>query len=427
MLFKNISYLDENFNLVSDAYVGTKNGVIEYISTEKPDWGYGEIYDGTGKLLIPGLVNNHCHAAMTLLRGYGEGLPLQEWLTEKVFPFEAKLTDDVVYWGALLGMAEMLASGVTSFSDMYLGDEGMSRAVLEAGMKCNYMNAPVCTDGTPLMKQKFFPKSLESIKKYGHSRGRFVQEFGLHAEYTACEQLIKESTEFSKKNELRQQVHISETKREHEDCVKRNGVTPAQYLDSFGFFGQPTNAAHCVWATDEDIAIFAGRGVTVTHCPSSNMKLGSGFMPLRKMLDAGVNVALGTDGASSNNNLNMFEEMHMAALICRGITGHADEVSSRAILKMATINGAKSQGRAETGLIKQGWRADLAVVDMSAPHLTPCYDAVDNLVFSAQAADVALTMVEGDVLYRDGKWKTIDVGKVREKISYHLPRILAQL
>lgn len=427
MLFKNISYLDENFNLVENAYVGIKNGVIDYLSTDRPDWGYGEVYDGADKLLIPGLVNSHCHAAMVLLRGYGEGLPLQEWLSEKVFPFEAKLTEDAVYWGTLLGIAEMLSSGVTSYSDMYMHDAGVAKAVLEAGIKCNFINAPICTDGTPLMKQPFFPKSLESIKKYGHSRGRFVQEFGLHAEYTAGDKLIEEATAFSKKNDLRQQVHISETKREHEDCLKRNGVTPAQYLNSFGFFEQPTTAAHCVWAEDEDIKIFAEKGVTVVHCPSSNMKLGSGFMPLKKMLDAGVNVALGTDGASSNNNLNMFEEMHLAALICRGITGHADEVSSRDILKMATINGARGQGKEETGLIKKGWKADLAVVDLSGPHMTPCYDIVDNLVFSAQASDVALTMVDGDVVYRDGKCKGIDVNKVRDKISYHLPRILAQL
>ncbi|MBQ6802179.1 MAG: amidohydrolase family protein, partial [Oscillospiraceae bacterium] len=161
--------------------------------------------------------------------------------------------------------------------------------------------------------------------------------------------------------------------------------------------------------------------------PSSNMKLGSGFAPIRKMLDAGINVCLGTDGASSNNNLNIFEEMHLAAMICRGNTGDADNVSPKELFKMATVNGAKSQGRFDTGVIKKGNKADLVVLDFNKPHLVPCYDVLTNIVFSAQSSDVALTMVDGDVLYRDGKYKTIDIAKVYDKISYYLPKILAQL
>ena len=171
----------------------------------------------------------------------------------------------------------------------------------------------------------------------------------------------------------------------------------------------------------------AKHNVTATHCPSSNMKLGSGFAPVRKMLDAGINVALGTDGASSNNNLNMFEEMHLAAMIARGNSHNAGEISPKEILKMATVNGAISQGRNDTGLIKKGYKADLAVVDFNRPHLVPCYDVLANLVFSAQGSDVVLTMVDGDVIYRDGKYKTLDINKVYDKISYYLPKILEQI
>lgn len=427
MLFKNITYIDENFNTVENAYVGTKNGVIDYISKEKTDWGYGEVYDGRGKVLIPGLVNNHTHAAMTLMRGYGEDLPLQRWLNEKIFPFESKWDQNSIYWAGMLAMAEMMACGTTSFTDMYFFDKVAASVVEESGMKCNFSNPPVGTDGTPLKKLDYFPATFAEIEKYGHSRGRFLHEFGLHAEYSSCESLVRETAEFAKKNDLRIHAHLSETKLEHEECVQRHGMTPAKYFESCGLFENPTNAAHCVWVTDEDIEILAKNNVTVTTCPSSNMKLGSGFAPLRKMLDAGINVAIGTDGASSNNNLNMFEEMHLAAMAARGYSGNAGEISPKEIFKMATLNGAKSQGRLDTGVIKKGYKADLAVVDFNRPHLVPCYDTLANLVFSAQGSDVVLTMADGDVLYRDGKYKTIDINKVYDKISYYLPKILEQL
>ena len=428
MLFKDITYIDENFNTVEHAYIGTKNGIIDYISTEKPDWGYGEVYDGAGKVLIPGFVNNHTHAAMTFMRGYGEGLPLSRWLNEKIFPFESKWDENSIYWAGLLGMAEMMACGTTSFTDMYFHDAVAEKVVRESGMKCNFDNPPICFDGTPLKKQKYFEPVLDMIKKFGHSRGRFVEEFGLHAEYTSTEGLVKEVADFAKENELRLHIHMSETKSEHEECKQRHGKTPARYLESCGIFENPTNLAHCVWVEDDYIECLKQyQNVSVTHCPSSNMKLGSGFAPIRKMLDAGINVCLGTDGASSNNNLNMFEEMHLAAMICRGITGDAGNVSPKELFKMATVNGAKSQGRNDTGVIKKGNKADIVVLDFNKPHLVPCYDVLTNIVFSAQASDVVLTMVAGDVLYRDGKYKTIDINKVYDKISYYLPKILAQL
>ena len=431
MLFKDITYIDENFNVVEHAYIGTKNGVIDYISTanEKTDWGYGEVYDGRGKVLIPGLVNNHTHAAMTFMRGYGEDLPLQRWLNEKIFPFEAKWDQNSIYWAGMLAMAEMMSCGTTSFTDMYFFDKVAASVVADSGLKCNFCNPPVGTDGTPLKKMGYVPAVYEMIQKYGRAnKGRFTEEFGLHAEYSSCESLARDTAEFAKENGLRLHVHMSETKLEHEECKQRHGgLTPAKYLEACGVFENPTNLAHCVWVEDEDIEIMAKHHVTATHCPSSNMKLGSGFAPVRKMLDAGINVALGTDGASSNNNLNMFEEMHLAAMIARGNSHNAGEISPKEILKMATVNGAISQGRNDTGLIKKGYKADLAVVDFNRPHLVPCYDVLANLVFSAQGSDVVLTMVDGDVIYRDGKYKTLDINKVYDKISYYLPKILEQI
>ena len=273
MLFKDITYIDENFNAVEHAYVGTKNGVIDYISTEKTDWGYGEVYDGRGKVLIPGLVNNHTHAAMTLMRGYGEDLPLQRWLEEKIFPFEAQWDENSIYWAGMLAMAEMMACGTTSFTDMYFFDKVAAKVVKESGMKSNFSNPPVGTDGTPLKKMAYFAETFEELQKYCRTKGRFIHEFGLHAEYSSCESLVRETAAFAKENNLRIHAHMSETKLEHEECKQRHGMTPALYFEKCGLFENPTNVAHCVWVEDEDIECLARNHVTVTHCPSSNMKL----------------------------------------------------------------------------------------------------------------------------------------------------------
>lgn len=428
MLFKDITYIDENFNTVEHAYVGTKNGVIDYISTEKTDWSYGEVYDGRGKVLIPGLVNNHTHVAMTYLRGYGENLPLQRWLNEKVFPFEKQWNDNNIYWAGMLGAAEMIASGTTSCSDMYFRDNIAAKVILDSGMKCNFCNSAVGADGMRFKETNDYEVNMNALEKYGHSRGHFLEIASFHSEYACGESIIRDIAKLSKDNGYSIHAHMSETKLEHEECKQRHGgLTPARFLEDCGVFENNTNLAHCVWVTDDDIECLAKNNVTVTHCPASNMKLGSGFAPVRKMLDAGINVALGTDGASSNNILNMFEEMRLAAMIARGNSGDANAISPKEIFKMATINGAKFQGRLDTGAIKLGNKADLVVLDFDKPHLTPCYDVLTNIVFAAQASDVVLTMVDGEVLYRDGKFKTIDIEKVYDKKDYYLPKILESI
>lgn len=429
MLFKDITYIDENFNVVEHANIGVRNGVIDYISTksEKMEWGYGEVYDGKGKVLMPGLVNNHAHNAMTYLRGYGEGLPLWDWLTKKVFPFEKKWDQNSVYWAGMLGAAEMIASGTTSYTDMYMFDKSARAVCEDSGLKCNYDNAMTGDGETKVKDQSYYPVLCEYADKYGHSKGRFIYELGLHAEYTSCPALVEDLAKFAKKNDLRIHAHMSETKKETEECIQRHGMTPAAYLESLGLFDQPTNLAHCVWVTDDDIEILKKHSVSVTHCPSSNTKLGSGFAPVRKLLRNGINVCLGTDGASSNNNLDMFEEMNLAALISKGFNLDADALSCKEIIKMATVNGAIAQGRYDTGLIKKGYKADLIVLDFMKPHLVPCHDVLANIVFSAHGSDVVLTMVDGEILYRDGVFKTIDIKKVFEKEEYYLPKILEQL
>ena len=410
-------------------FLGVRGDTIDYIGAEKPMGEYEEHKSMEHKLLMPGLINCHNHSPMVLLRGVGSGLPLREWLFDKVFPIEDRLVPEDIAAGSRLAILEMLASGTTSFSDMYFFPAETVAAVAEAGMKANISRCVQCFDENQTVEQNTqIPQSVELFEKYHNAEnGRIRIDFSIHAEYTCKPHIVRAYSELCKAHGGRMHIHLSETQREVDECIARYGKSPVAWFEELGTLDSPTAAAHCVAVSDEDIAILKRHGVNVIHNPTSNLKLGSGFAPVRKLMDAGINLALGTDGAASNNNLDMFEEMHLAAMIARGKSGNAGELSPKEIFKMATVNGAISQGRLDTGVIKKGNRADLAVVDFNRPHLVPCHDVLANLVFSAQGSDVVLTMVDGDVIYRDGKYKTVDINKVYDKIRYYLPKILEKI
>ena len=410
MLFERISILDERFSVIREGYVGTRGDRIAYVGTEKPEEDFGETYDGRGKVLLPGLVNTHCHVPMTLLRGYGEGLPLDRWLNERVFPMEDMLTGEFVYWGSLLGIAEMMASGVTSFSDMYFFCDDIIRAVRDAGVSANISKGVTVFDSSSFYGSDDYEKTCALLETYAGKADDIRIDACIHAEYTSNERIVREVAEFAQAKGLPIHLHLSETKKEHEECKQRHGgMTPAAYMDSLGVFDGPVLAAHCVWVEDADIELLAAKGASVAHCPASNLKLGSGVAPVAEMLDRGVRVTIGTDGASSNNNLNMFEELTLAALLARGTGYDPTLLPPSQLLRMATVEGALAQGRRDTGLIRQGYFADLCVVDLQRPHLRPVHDVLANLTSSAQASDVCLTMARGRVVYQDGAFRTIDI------------------
>ena len=415
MLFERISIIDENFELQRDKYVLVRDGRIASITDAAPENYTGRRYEGDGKLLMPGLVNVHSHLPMTLTRGYGDGLTLQSWLFDRIFPFEDQMTDEDAFWGALLGIAEMLAGGVTSVSDMYMFGDPVCKAAELAGIKCNFARCISCFDDKPIEELKSFGEALDIIREHdGANGGRIRAEMSIHAEYTSCDGIVSQFADYVRRHDIRVSTHISETKLEHEECRQRhNGMTPVQYFETKGLFdNKKAFAAHCVWIEPEDRAILARHGAAVAHCPSSNMKLGSGLADVKAMLDAGITVGIGTDGAGSNNNLDMFEEMHLAALTASAKNLDAAAIAPKEILRMATRNGALIQGREDCGLIKQGFRADLAVVDLRKPHLAPQNDVVSSLVYSAGAQDVVLTMVDGEVVYENGSFAHIDAGEV---------------
>ena len=431
MLFKNIDLLDENLDYQASRWVGVKDGRIGYIGTEAPaDVGsYGEVYDGGGKLMLPAFYNAHAHAPMTLLRGFAENLPLQAWLETKCWPFEAKMTPEDNYWGTLLACAEMTRYGCVSFSDMYYATDERVRAVDEAGIKMNVCESELFFETKPFAEYAIAAKMEEYIKTYhGALNGRILVDYNIHAEYTSNEQTCRDIAEVTKAAGLRMHLHLSETKSEHEECKERhNGMTPAAYFASIGVFDSPTTAAHCVWCDDADLEILKEHGVWVAHNPASNMKLGSGFAPIVKMLERGVNVCLGTDGMASNNNHDMFQDLYLMAVLSKGNLCDPTAVTPKQALAAATRGGALSQGRGDCGLIKVGMKADLAVVDTTGPSWWPMTDPLMNVVYAGHGSDVVLTLCDGEVVYRDGVWPGIDVERVKAECSSRTKRIISEL
>lgn len=427
MLFRNINIVDENFDIIEDGFMEIAGDKIIYIGEVEPEKYSGDTYDGKNKLILPGFYNTHCHVPMTLLRGYGEGLPLHEWLFEKMIPFEAKLTGEDCYWGTLLGAIEMIKSGIVSFTDMYFFIEDMIRAVNESGLKVNISHGSSPRKNLGFKEIPAYLDTDRMAKLYNNKNGRIKVDMGLHAEYTSTPEFVKEVAEYAKENNLIVHTHVSETKKEHLECKIRHGLTPIQFFEECGLLENKVIAAHCVHVEDEDLEIIKKRDVSPIHCISSNMKLGSGFAPTKKMLEMGINLGLGTDGASSNNNLNFMEEIHLATMVNKGYNFDPGFMSTKEILKMATINGAKSQGRENCGSLKMGNQADFIVVDMNKSHLQPIYDYLGNIIYSAQASDICLSVVDGEIIYKDGELTNIDEEKVIYQCNKSRDRILSEL
>lgn len=418
MLFKNISIINENLEIQNNMYVGIENDKIDYIGTEKPQKNYGEEYEGNKKLLSAGFVNLHTHSPMTLLRGYAENLPLQSWLNDRVFPFEDRLNCDRAYYGTMLSIAEMLACGTTSFTDMYFFGDGVMKAVCDSGAKTNFGRSIVSFVDEDITKNDRFQEGVYLTEKYHNTQnGRIKIDMSLHAEYTNRLSIIEQFGEYTKGRGQINHIHLSETKSEHEACKEKYGKTPARLFADAKVFDSPAILAHCVWVEDEDMDIFKEKGVTVAHCPASNLKLGSGVCNTYKMLEKGVNIGIGTDSAASNNGLDIMREMYLAAILPKGIQNRADIVTPKQVYKMATVNGYKAQGRTDCGVIKEGYKADLIVIDLDKPNMYPDFDVLNNLVYSANKGDVVLTMVDGKVLYKNGEFTTIDVEKMGAEVS----------
>ena len=402
-----------SWRVLRDAYLGIYDDTIDYLSELPPQQLYDSEKDLCGKLLIPGLINCHCHSPMVFLRGIGSDLKLQDWLYHYIFPTEARWTPEGVGIASRLAILEMLSSGITSFSDMYYYCEQTIEALCEAGMKANITRSTQGRPDLPYEKNTDCKEGLALFDAYhNYNGGKIRIDLCIHAEYTNTPKTIEAYSQACFERGARMHLHLSETQHEQEACIAKYGMTPAALFEKLGTFRNPTTAAHCVWVTEEDMDILLRNGVSPVHCPSSNMKIGSGFAPIQRMLDKGINVTIGTDGAASNNNLNMLEEMHLASIIHNGFTHDPTILKPGDVLKMATLNGARLQGRPDTGELAVGKKADVVAIDFDKPHLIPALDYPAMLCYSVQDSDVWMTMVDGRILFENGEYKTLDADRI---------------
>lgn len=395
--------------------IGITDDIIAFVGKSE-DFTPERTINANGNIVMPGLVNSHTHSPMTLLRCYADDLNLQDWLFNKIMPVEDTFTQEDIYWGSLLGCWEMISGGITAFADMYFLNKKTAQAAVESGMRANICRALQCFDETTanFEKDERMREALELYNMYnGAGEGRITVEMSAHAVYTNTPEYLMFVAQTTDRLGAGMHVHISETRRENEACIKKYGMTPTALFKSCGFFNTRTNAAHCVYLSDEDINIFKEYKISIANNPTSNLKLASGIAPTGRYIREGINVALGTDGAASNNNLNMFEEIHLAALLQKGVNENPEEVTAYEALKMASTNGAKALGIEKCGILKKGCRADLIIIDTDKPHLTPYYNPVSAVAYSAQAADVDSVMVAGKFLMEKREVKTLDTEKIK--------------
>ena len=427
-LFTNVTALlmDEASTTLRYGYVAVEGSKISYVGPNRPQGDFDQIIDCTGKVMMPGFVNAHTHIPMTLMRGYGGGHDLQSWLNDFIFPAEDKWDDRAIAAATGLGLAEMIASGVTCIADMYMRTRVIARQVLDAGISAN-----LCVGGVYFGDPaQFSPETcgdcgdMRALFEEWHRAGdgQILADASIHGEYTSSAPLWRWMADYAQAHGLGMHVHVSETRKEHDECKARHdGLTPIQILDRYGVWDVRAIAAHCVYTTPEDWEIMARKGVSCVHNPYSNLKLGSGVAPVPAMSRAGVNVALGTDGVSSHNSVDMFADVKLAAVLHNGVSCDPMAVTARQALGMATVDGARALGR-DTGRIEAGRTADLILVDFDAPNLIPCHDEAEDLAFSAHGSNVVMNMARGRVIYQNGAFLTLDLEKIKAEVKqYALP------
>ncbi|RDI71701.1 amidohydrolase [Halopelagius longus] len=408
----------ERADVVADRGTGRIEAVGPDVAEE---YEVDETLDAEGCLVMPGLVNAHTHVAMTLLRGYADDKPLDPWLREDIWPAEAALEPGDVRAGAKLGIVEMIRSGTTAFADMYFDVDEVVAAVEEAGVRARVGHGVVTVAKDDEDAAADVEESLRVAREFdGAAEGRVSTAFMPHSLTTVGEELLREGVETAREEDIPVHFHANETTAEVEPIVAERGERPLSYADDVGMLAESDFLAHGVHTDDEEIALLAERGAAVVHCPASNMKLASGIAPVQQMLDAGVTVGIGTDGAASNNDLDMFDELRDAAMLGKLGADDAAAVPAAAAVKAATAGSAEAIG-IDAGRIEPGALADLAVVEFDAPHLAPRHDDVSHLAYAVRGSDVRHTVCDGRVLMRDREILTLDeesvVAEARERAA----------
>ncbi len=406
---------------VRETNVYVTDDLISGIDTPPENFKADRVFDGKNKLLSVGLVNAHNHAYMSVFRNSADDVLFEEWLFKKILPKEDLLTKEDLYWGTQLSCLEMLKSGTTSFLDMHISKNIVPKAVLDVGMRA-VISKGIVGEGTAEYGMIRIADAKEEMENYKNN-GLVSFMFGPHAIYTCDGDYLKIVTEEARKMGVGLHIHLDESPVEHKEALEKYGMTPTEYLDSLGVFDVKTICAHCVQLTDTDIDILARKGVSVGANPVSNLKLANGVAPIKKMLEKGVNVALGTDGPGSNNGQNMFREMNFHSLLHKGLNHDAVAVSAAETYKCATINGAKALSLDKCGELKVGNKADLFVMDINQPQFYPRNNMLGALCYSARGTEIETVMVDGKILIENGKSTTLD----EEKIYYEASKVIERI
>ena len=420
--------MDSNRTILEAGAVVIKDGTIVAVGPSeslKSKFKAKETINANGKIVMPGLINTHTHAAMVIFRGFADDLPTQEWLENYIWSAEAKyINAETVRLGTLLAIAEMIRSGITTFNDMYFFEDEVVQAAKEAGIRAVVgeclLDFPTPNKKTPQEGLKY----TEMLIQKWRDDPLITVAVAPHAPYTCSPEILKSAKNLSDKYNVPLHIHLSETEKEVNDIQKKYSLTPVEYLDSLGVLGDNVIAAHCVHLTEEDIQLIVQRKVGVAHDPESNMKLASGVAPIPDLLDAGVKIGLGTDGAASNNDLNMFEEMDTTAKLHKVFRHDPTVIDARTVVEMATIGGARVLGlNDQIGSIEGGKKADIIIINLNKPHTVPLYNPYSHVVYAIDGADVETVIIEGRIVMRNHKILTISEDEIIQDVHVLTARI----
>ena len=417
ILIKNALILNPNNFENKKQSLLIKDDLIAEIAETIDEGNVDKIIDAEGKILLPGLINTHTHLSMTLFRGLADDLSLDSWLNDHIWPMEANLNGDYCYIGALLGAVELIKSGTTTFSDMYFYMEDVARAVEDAGIRA-VLSYGMIDFGDAEKREAEIEENLQLFKSCnGMADGRIKVFFGPHSPYTASEDLLIKVRELADEYNMGIHIHVSETEKEINDSLDEKGLRPFEYLEKIGFLGPDVVAAHCVWLSDEEIKIIKKHDVKVSHNPCSNMKLASGIAPVSKLIENDICVSIGTDGASSNNNLDLIEELKTASLLQKVSTLDPKVLSSDEAITMATIKGAEALGlENEIGSIEVGKKADIILIDTNSANMVPDSSSLSsNVIYSANGSNVDTTICNGKILMENKKLTVLDEQEIYDK------------
>ena len=427
ILIKNAIILDPEKDINAKKDLLIKDDLIYKIDEEIVQDNVDKVIDAKDKILLPGFVNTHTHLSMALFRGLADDLSLDEWLNDNIWPMEANLNEYYCYIGALLGAVELIKSGTTTFSDMYFYMEDVAKAVEESGIRA-VLSYGMIDFGDEEKRKAEIEKNMNLFKNcHNTADGRIKVFFGPHSPYTASEELLKEVRKLADENNIKIHIHVSETQKEIDDVSAEKGLRPFEYLDSIGFLGPDVLCAHCVWLSDEEIEIIKKHDVKISHNPCSNMKLASGIAPVKKLLDNDICVAIGTDGASSNNNLDIIEELKTASLLQKVSTLDPEALNSDEALAMGTIEGAKALGLDdEIGTIEVGKKADLILIDTNNANMIPDSSKLSsNIIYAANGFNVDTTICNGQILMENRQLTTLDEQDIYKKAKEAIDELKA--